>query len=181
MTFSRVLCWKQVCRFLQPLGPVCPIASQRQAGVVARLPGAQSRFCTYSLCGRFSKDSGGISRCFPLLFTDRPSRHGQGSLGRWSGVFLAGPARSRHTMLTEKVARRREREQSPSLVVRFLGHSGRGGACSLVPCPGAKAVRLRGAVSDIVVRSLALGLPEPDLQGYKRSHGHMKEELPEVA
>lgn len=31
-----------------------------------------------------------------------------------------------------------------------------------------------------MIQSLALGLPEPDLQGNKCAHGHLKEKLPEV-
>lgn len=45
---------------------------------------------------------------------------------------------------------------------------------------GEKAVHPQDA-SDVIVRSLALGLPQPNLECNKRSHGHMKEKLPEVA
>lgn len=47
-----------------------------------------------------------------------------------------------------------------------------------LPKPRHSVLRM---VSDIIIRGLSLGLPEPDLQRDKCSHGHVKEKLPEVA
>lgn len=74
----------------------------------------------------------------------------------------------------------RESKQSFSRVVTSLFLTVAVNICPRLRLLKAKAIHLR-EMSDIMVRSLALGLPQPDLQRNKCSHSHMEEKLPEVA